>query len=97
MSALSAGDQVVIEEKYTVRKADGEMLAPGTFFVIRQSDMFAVSGLWSYAHALASVLDLADSRPVLTEDEYIKLRSAADRASELAAVWQSVKAGRLPD
>lgn len=97
MSVVSAGDQVVTEEKYTVRKANGEVLAPGTYFVIKQSDLFAVSGLWSYAHALATVLDLADTRDILTQDEYEGLRNAADRASVLATVWQQATSRKLPN
>jgi hypothetical protein len=97
MSVVSTDDQVAVEEKYVVKKANGEILAPGTYFVIKESDLFAVSGLWSYAHALATVMDLADSRPLLTPEEYDRLRDTQDTVSRLAAIWQQAKSRKLPD
>lgn len=97
MSVVQSDDSLVTHEKYTVRNAKGEILPPGTFFVIRKSDMFSVPGLWSYTHALATVLDLAADRPILTPEEEENLRNTMDRASALATVWQEAKTGKLPD
>jgi len=84
MSVVSTEDHLVTgEEKYIVKKANGEVLAPGTYFVIRESDLFSVSGLWSYAHALATVMDLADTRLCLTPEEYESLTSTQERVSTL--------------
>lgn len=96
MSAVSAED-LLTEEKYTVRKANGEILAPGTYFVVKSTDLFAASGLWAYVHAMATVLEMNDTRPILSADEYVSLTNTADRAAELAGRWTRAGAGRLPD
>jgi hypothetical protein len=84
-------------EKYSVRNKDGDQLAPGTYFVIKATDLFATAGLWAYIHTLETVLELAAQRPVVSEPEEANLRAMTDRAIQLAKTWQSNGLGRLPD
>jgi putative SOS response-associated peptidase YedK len=97
MSLVPAED-FVEESKYVVRKASGEILAPGTYFVVKATDLFASAGLWSYAHSMQAALEMADERPgFLTEQESTYLRNLADRAAHLAGTWERNRQGRLPD
>lgn len=94
-----------IHEKYTVTKNEPmkivttvdpdieyyEELEPGTYFVIREQDVFAPAALFGYAHLLQSSVELGTlpGRPSpFTPDEVIRLRDLADNLVELAAAWQ---------
>jgi hypothetical protein len=96
MSNLSTEDGVTTE-KYTVKDAEGNTLAPGTYFVIRSSDMFASAGLYAYAHTIETILELASHRPVLNKQEALYLRGVANQATQLAASWQRSGLQRVPD
>lgn len=89
---------LMTDDKYVVRKADGEILPPGTYFVIKSTDLFAYAGLWAYCQSLETVLELATDRPdALKPEEREKLRSIADHVSALASAWQKAGLGRVPD
>lgn len=97
MSTLPAEDRLE-PAKYTVRKTSGEILAPGTYFVVKSTDLFASVGLWAYAHAMIAALELGDERPgFMTEVEVNYLRALADRAATLAGTWELNRTRGLPD
>ena len=84
------------DQKYTVQKADGEELEPDTFFVIRSGDMFGIAGLYAYANQLQSILELAQTRPILTPAEQEHVTGIADYVADLARQWQS-RQTKIPD
>jgi hypothetical protein len=85
---------VTPDEKYTVRKSsDGELLAPGTYFVLRAGDQFAYAALWQYSQ----VLQLAhEVNPLLSDEEIEKLQRLQTLVEDLAEKWQAVNK-KLPD
>lgn len=85
------------EEKYTVRKRDGSVLEPGTYFVIKDTDLFSAAGLWAYAHAITTIIEMSDTREILSEEERETLKAVMDVAATRAAAWQRGGKGRLPD
>lgn len=97
MSLVSEADDLTAEEKYTVRNAEGEILAPGTYFVIRATDVFAAAGLWSYVHSMETVLEIDTDTRFLTPEQRAHLRATADQATRLATNWQHAGLGRMPD
>jgi hypothetical protein len=93
--------------KYRVFKqpldADGsrpsleEELAPGTFFVLRQQDVFGPSALYGYAHSIMTLLEGISTFEVEFDDMQVKmLRSLSDAVIELAERWQMTRK-KLPD
>lgn len=84
-------------DKYVVRTTGGHALAPGTYFVIRGSDLFAASGLWAYCHSLETALELDAQASFLSPVQAERLRNIADQATALAARWHREGLGRIPD
>lgn len=100
MSDMLAEDRVTASgdgEKYSVRNASGELLPPGTYFVVRATDVFAASGLWAYIHNMETVLELDAQAGFLRDDQARHLRELADRATQLARSWQESGLGSIPD
>lgn len=84
-------------EKYIVLKLDdAETLKPGTFFVIRSSDMFGIAGLYAYANQIQTTLEIDKERKFLTDVELLHLRDIADYIADLARQWQ-VQQTKVPD
>lgn len=98
MSTLPAEDRLEPDTKYTVRKTSGEILAPGTYFVVKSTDLFASVGLWAYAHAMIAALELGDERPgFMSAKEIDYLKTLADRAATLAGTWELNRPRKMPD
>jgi hypothetical protein len=90
-------DQVVVE-KYKVKTLDGKDLEPGTFFVLRSSDLFGAAALYAYAAAIASTIEFSRKRPgSLSPDEVADLERLEELVTNLAVEWQRSGLGRIPD
>jgi hypothetical protein len=86
-------------EKYIVRKVGDHpdhRLKPGTFFVIRSQDMFGIAGLYAYASQIQTILELNQTRPILTPVEQDHLQGVADYVADLARQWQEQQT-KVPD
>lgn len=79
--------------KYVVRKADGTLLEPGTFFVLRSGDKFAYAAMWQYSNVLQLALEMSTD---LTEEERQRIRELQALVDSLAERWQA-SAGKVPD
>lgn len=77
-------------EKYEVRKLDGELLEPGTFFVLRAADQFSYAALWQYASVLQTAMEAGT--PELVE----QLRPIEQMVEALAQRWQAMGT-KVPD
>lgn len=96
MSLVREQDNVT-DTKYVVRNGVGEVLLPGSFYVIRASDVFASAGLWAYVHSVTTVLELDADVHFLSSDQREHLQGVVDQAAELARRWQEAGLGRIPD
>ena len=95
-----------LTQKYEVRKV-GETtpLDPNTFFVIRQSDIFAPGGLLAYAGGIQSALELEEvllrtgvRSAVFTDEERVRLQQLCDDMMDVARVWgESLFDKKVPD
>jgi hypothetical protein len=103
VSTVRSADQVEPVAKYAVRRvlsdgSSGEQLEPGTFFVLRSSDLFGPATLWAYAAAIATQIEFSRTRPgSLSPDEVEHLEALEEMVSDLAVTWQRSGAGRVPD
>lgn len=86
-------------DKYKVVKSDdGEELKPGTYFVIRDTDVFGSQALYGYAHLILAALEL-DSLPdksFFGLDERTRLELYVDDLSLLASYWLT-RSKKIPD
>jgi hypothetical protein len=74
-----------------------DMLEPGTYFVLRDTDVLATPLLYLYAHELRTQLDIARHRPGFMSKEGIAELEERERyVANLAAEWQRAGRGRLP-
>lgn len=86
-------------DKYRVVKAgDQEELAPGSFFVIRDTDVFGAQSIYGYAHIILAALELDDlpQREFFSQDERARLEAYADELAGLASAWLT-RAKKIPD
>ena len=96
MSRVRSEDQVVAE-KYGVTH-DGKELEPGTFFVLRSSDLFGAAALYAYAAAIATQIEFSRARPgSLSPDEVQTLEALEEMVTNLAVEWQRAGPGKVPD
>lgn len=70
-------------------------LAPGSFFILRATDAFAIPTLYAYAAAIQTHVEL--NRKTLPEAKQTELMETADYAFGLAQDWKRRGEGRLPD
>lgn len=70
-------------------------LAPGTFFVLRSSDAFAIPTLYAYASSIQTHIEL--NRENLSSEKIASLEETSHYAFALAQEWQRRGDGRLPD
>ena len=96
MSIVQDQDREVAT-KFTVKNGAGETLAPGTYFVVRATDVFAASGLYAYCHSMETVLELDADAHFLRPEQREHLLEIADQARRLAHTWQTAGLGRVPD
>jgi hypothetical protein len=90
------------DEKYTVFKSSepADRLDPGSYFVIRSSDLFAPSALHAYAGNIRSVLEMNQhlEHRMFTPDEEDRLAALADQLTVIAIDWErSDKDRKVPD
>lgn len=107
-------DDAPYEEKYRVFKKESprsadelptwpEQLEPGTYFVIRSSDIFAPSAMYSYANNIRTFLEAHEklSRgngfPLLSFEQQENLQHLSDQLVELANDWEHRAEGKVPD
>lgn len=93
---------VGLTEKYVVHKIeDGDALPPGSFFVLRQQDIFAVQAIWGYVNALRTGAELIGFWPIRPTSISVatsrQLNELADELSELAQTWQETNSRKVPD
>lgn len=76
----------------------GSVLEPDTFFVLKETDPFAVEAMYAYVHAIATVITLDQDRSFLKDDERVRLERLHDGAVGLVETWldRSSFANRLP-
>lgn len=101
------GDVMTMAQKYYVLKADevGDealedvALAEGTYFVIRDQDVFGAASLFGYAHLIQTTLELDRARDheVLDDVERARLSTLADDLVSLALDWQIRGGTKVPD
>lgn len=77
-------------------KAEGKALDEGSFFVIRDTDVFGPAALFGYAHILQTVVELNRLRPSFTPEEADYLSETGDALVSLALRWQQ-SSGKVPD
>lgn len=82
-----------MSDKYTVRKADGTRLEPGTFFVLRSGDKFAYAAMWQYSNVLQLALEMETG---MTDAEKTRIRELQALVDSLAEQWQASE-GKVPD
>jgi hypothetical protein len=93
---------VGLTEKYAVYEIeDGGALPPGSFFVLRQQDIFAVQAIWGYVNALRTGAELIGfgrmgQNPISVATSR-QLNELADELSELAQTWQETNSRKVPD
>jgi hypothetical protein len=93
----SGGEVSSVIEKYVVTH-DGKELEPGTFFVLRHSDLFGAAALYAYAAALGTAIELSRARPgSLSPDEVHAMEVLEEMVTNLAVEWQRSGKGRVPD
>lgn len=98
ITSANTPSTTLIQEKYIVRKQDGQILEPGSYFVIRDTDLFSAPGLWAYAQAIMTIVEMSNTREgILTDEEREHMKSVMDVAATLASAWQQAGKGRLPD
>jgi hypothetical protein len=91
------GEVSLVDEKYEVTH-DGKELDPGTFFVLRSSDLFGAAALYAYAAALGTAIEFSRARPgSLSPDEVQTLEALEEMVTNLAVEWQRSGKGRVPD
>jgi hypothetical protein len=96
MPRVRSQDQIVAE-KYVVIH-DGKELEPGTFFVLRRSDLFGAAALYAYSAALATTIEFSRKRPgSLSPDEVETLERLEELVTNMAVEWQRSGLGRVPD
>jgi hypothetical protein len=92
------GEVSSVIEKYRVVNLDGEELEPGTYFVLRSSDLFGAAALYAYAAALGTAIELSRARPgSLSPDEVRAMEALEIMVTDLAVEWQRSGKGRVPD
>lgn len=86
-------------EKYFVRPIGvKEELEPGTYFVLRSSDLFGAAALYAYAAALGTAIEFSRARPgSMSPDEVETLEQLEEMVTNLAVEWQRSGVGRVPD
>jgi len=103
VSVVRSEDQVEPVPKYVVRRvlsdgSSGDQLEPGTFFVLRSSDLFGPATLWAYAAAISLAIEFSRTRPgSLSATQVERLEALEEMVSDLAVEWQRSGAGRVPD
>lgn len=97
-SLRSDGEVSLVAEKYRVATLEGEELEPGSFFVLRSSDLFGAAALYAYAAALGTAIEFSRARPgSLSPDEVETLELLEEMVTNLAVEWQRSGTGRVPD
>lgn len=101
-------DDPLRDAKYVVGKINpemdadtpGEVLDPGTFFVLRQSDVFATGALFAYASSIQTALELEASMPddisLFTSQQREDLSLYADKITRIAVAWTKTEK-KIPD
>lgn len=77
-------------EKYEVRKIDGDLLEPGTFFVLRAADQFSYAAMWAYAGVLQTAMEAG------SDELRAHLVPIEEQVTALAQAWQGT-AKKIPD
>ena len=96
-SLRADGEVSSVIEKYVVTH-DGKELEPGTFFVLRSSDLFGAAALYAYAAALGTAIEFSRARPgSLSPDEVQCVEALEEMVTDLAVEWQRSGTGRVPD
>lgn len=81
-------------EKYEVRKLDGSLLEPGTFFVLRAADAFSYAALYAYGAALQTAIEVWEAAGSVAQVD--QLRPIQAQVETLAVHWQA-QAKKVPD
>lgn len=86
-------------DKYIVTKKDGTPLEPGTFFVIRDTDLLGVLTLRTYQGSIGLAIDMnALGGLSLTPEQVDYLASLSAGVDGMARDWESKNGSRrLPD
>jgi hypothetical protein len=83
--------------KMTFPNRDREILEPGTYFVLRDTDALAGPLLWMYLHEIETYLDVARQKPGFISAEGIaEMEQRAKAVEQTAVEWQRRGVGRLP-
>ena len=91
------------QSKYMVKRVkDGEVLAPGSTFVLKAGDVLAVAALRSYAGNCLMLLEshrmmVKDGNGFLSAMEQEHLERLAEDAMFYADEWESMNHNKLPD
>jgi hypothetical protein len=87
----------VSDVKYIVYPVGSdEPLEPGTYFVLRSSDMFGAPVLYAYDALIRTVLEFAREWGTLSSEQMLTLEELSDFVLGLAQEWQRQGRGRLP-
>jgi hypothetical protein len=107
VSAVPAEDREVAVQKFTVyartpQMPGGPVFGPpiedGTFFVIRDSDVFGPAVLFAYVSLLQTELEVEKLRPGRYSPEELAYLEKLERyVTDLALSWQRTGKGRVPD
>lgn len=86
-----------MEDKYIVTKQNGEPVHDAV--VIRKQDIFAAAGLFGYANAIQTVLEIAEQLPgdAAHLAKWEELESIRDYFFEAATEAQQLKGSHIPD
>ena len=87
---MSAENTSLTPKYRVISNETGQELAPDTFFVIKETDVFSAQALWGYGHLLQSAIELNSLpfRAFLSEEEKLYLESIIERLGTLAESWR---------
>lgn len=90
-------------DKYVVFRAPPGLpemdtaLEPGTYFVLRDTDLLSHALLWNYVQLIQTTREISRSVPeMLTSEEAQALDAIEDYVQDLAVKWQRSRKGTLP-
>lgn len=80
----------------SVVEFDGEVLDPGTYWVLREEDVLGAASLWAYVHNGRMLLDMDVKYMLLSAEQREHLESVIDTAATMAAQWEQTFQ-KIPD